>query len=241
MSKPMSKFKTYDKITHFSLIARRYFINNFYDGILTVFGILLGFFVLILKDLPEHSISSIYILLTGLSTSITMFFSGISGSYLSEKAEQKKMHTDLDKAMGLLNNEQSEEHDIEEEQREIEKAMLKQVQLKSEKRKKVKRKKVKRKKVKSIYRKAENYASIVVSFVNGVAPFLGGLMPLIPFFFVPEANFITFLFSFIIIFFCIIFLGIFVGRISKESKIKSILQMLLAFTLTMVIVILFLG
>jgi predicted membrane protein (TIGR00267 family) len=236
MSKPKSKFKTYDEITNFSLIARRYFINNFYDGILTVFGILLGFFVLILKDLPQPSISSIYILLTGLSTSITMFFSGISGSYLSEKAEQKKMHTDLEKAMGLLNNDLPEERDIEEEQREIEKAMLKQVRLKREK-----RKKDKRKQVKSIYRKAENFASIVVAFVNGFAPFLGGLMPLIPFFIVTEANFITFLFSFIIIFFCIIFLGIFVGRISKESKIKSILQMLFAFTLTMVIVILFLG
>jgi len=236
MSKPKSKYKTYDEITHFSLIARRYFINNFYDGILTVFGILLGFFVLIIKDLPAHSISSIYILLTGLSTSITMFFSGISGSYLSEKAEQKKMHTDLEKAMGLLNNEQPEERDIEEEQREIEKAMLKQVRLKREK-----RKKEKRKQVKSIYKKAENFASLVVSFVNGFAPFLGGLMPLIPFFIVPEANFITFLFSFVIIFFCIIFLGFFVGQISKESRIKSILQMLFAFTLTMVIVILFLG
>jgi len=236
MSKPKSKFKAYDNITHFSLIARRYFINNFYDGILTVFGILLGFFVLILKDIPQHSISSIYILLTGVSTSITMFFSGISGSYLSEKAEQKKMHTDLEKAMGLLNNEQPEERDIEEEQKEIEKAMLKQVRLKKEK-----RKKEKRKQVKSIYTKAENFASLVVSFVNGVAPFLGGLMPLIPFFFVPEANFFTFLYSFVIIFFCIIFLGLFVGRISQESRIKSILQMLLAFTLTMVIVVLFLG
>jgi len=236
MSKPKSKYKIYDEITNFSLIARRYFINNFYDGILTVFGILLGFFVLIIKDLPEHSISSTYILLTGFSTSITMFFSGISGSYLSEKAEQKKMHTDLDKAMGLLNNDVTEDLDIEEEEKEIEKAMLKPVRLKREK-----RKRKKRKRVKSIYRKAENFASIVVSFVNGVAPFLGGLMPLIPFFFVPEANFYTFLSSFVIIFFCIIFLGLFVGRISKESRIKSIIQMLGAFSITMIIVILFLG
>ena len=236
MSKSKSKYKTYDEITNYSLIARRYFINNFYDGILTVFGILLGFFVLIIKGLPEHSISSQYILLTGLSTSITMFFSGISGSYLSEKAEQKKAHTDLDKAMGLLNNDQPEERDIEEEERELEKAMLKQVRLKRET-----RKKKKRKRVKSIYRKAENFASLVVSFVNGFAPFLGGLFPLVPFFIVPEANFFTFLFSFVIIFFCIIFLGNFVGRISNESRIKSVLQMLFAFTLTMVIVILFLG
>ena len=236
MTKPKSKFKTYDEITNFSLIARRYFINNFYDGILTVFGILLGFFVLLIKDLPENSISSAYILITGFSTSITMFFSGISGSYLSEKAEQKKMHADLDKAMGLLNNDVPEEVDIDEEEKEIEKAMLKPVRLKREK-----KKKEKQKKIKSIHNKAENFASLVVSFVNGVAPFLGGLMPLIPFFIVLEADFMTFIYSFVIIFICIIFLGFFVGHISKESKIKSILQMLLAFTFTMIIVVSFLG
>ena len=236
MTKPMSKYKTYDEITNFSLIARRYFINNFYDGILTVFGILLGFFVLLIKDLHENSISSAYILLTGFSTSITMFFSGISGSYLSEKAEQKKMQSDLDKAMGLLNNDAPEEVNIEEEEREIEKAMLKPVRLKREK-----RKKEKRKKVKSIYKKAENFASIVVALVNGLAPFLGGLLPLIPFLIVNEAEFITFVYSFVIIFISIIFLGLFVGQISKESKIKSIIQMLGAFTLTLIIVVLFLG
>jgi predicted membrane protein (TIGR00267 family) len=236
MSKSKSKFKTYDEITNFSLIARRYFINNFYDGILTVFGILLGFFVLLIKDLPQNTISSVYILLTGFSTSITMFFSGISGSYLSEKAEQKKMHSDLDKAMGLFNNEAQEVLDIEEEEKEIEKAMLMPVHLKREK-----RKKEKQKRVRSIHEKAENFARFVVAITNGLAPFLGGLMPLIPFLLVDEAEFMTFIYSFVIIFFCIIFLGFFVGQISKESKIKSILQMLLAFTLTMIIVVLFLG
>ena len=236
MSRRKSKFKTYDEITNYSIIARRYFINNFYDGILTVFGILLGFFVLILKDLPQPTISSTYILLTGFSTSITMFFSGISGSYLSEKAEQKRMHADLDKAMGVLNKDEPEEFDYEKEEKEIQKAMLKPIRLKREK-----RKERKQKKNNVIYKKAGTFASIVVSFVNGFAPFLGGLMPLIPFFIVPEAGIVTFITSFVIILICIIFLGVFVGRISKESKIKSILQMLFAFTLTMIIVVLFLG
>lgn len=236
MSRRKSKFKTYDEITNYSIIARRYFINNFYDGILTVFGILLGFFVLILKDLPQPKISSTYILLTGFSTSITMFFSGISGSYLSEKAEQKRMHADLDKAMGVLNKDEPEEFDYEKEEKEIQKAMLKPIRLKREK-----RKERKQKKNNVIYKKAGTFASIVVSFVNGFAPFLGGLMPLIPFFIVPEAGIVTFITSFVIILICIIFLGVFVGRISKESKIKSILQMLFAFTLTMIIVVLFLG
>ena len=114
--------------------------------------------------------------------------------------------------------------------------MLKPIRLKREK-----RKERKQKKNNVIYKKAGTFASIVVSFVNGFAPFLGGLMPLIPFFIVPEAGIVTFITSFVIILICIIFLGVFVGRISKESKIKSILQMLFAFTLTMIIVVLFLG
>jgi len=145
------------------------------------------------------------------------------------------MYIDLEKAMGQLSNEELEELDIIEEEKEIEKAMLKPVRLKREQ-----SKKIEQKKAKSIYKKAENFASIVVSLVNGLAPFLGGLMPLIPFFLVPKAEFMTFIYSFIIIFFCIILLGFFVGRISKQSKIKSILQMLFAFTITMIIAILFL-
>lgn len=42
MSKIKSKIKIYNDITNFSEIARRYFINNFYDGALTILGIVLG-------------------------------------------------------------------------------------------------------------------------------------------------------------------------------------------------------
>ncbi|MCP4764488.1 MAG: hypothetical protein GY870_22120, partial [archaeon] len=228
MAQLKSKIKIYNEITNFSVIAQRYFINNFYDGILTIFGILLGFFVLILKDLPEHQISSIYIILTGFSTALTMFFSGISGSYLSEKAEQNKMHADMEKAMGIYNDKETPILDREIEEREIQKAMLKPIHIQEEK-----KKEKKKKKVKSLYSKAENFASFVVSCVNGFAPFFGGLMPLIPFFFISEAVYTTFILSFVIIFFCIVFLGFFVGKISKVSILKSILQMLFAFTITM--------
>ena len=83
------KAKTYAKITNLWPIARRYFVNNFYDGMLTVLGILLGFFVLILKG-DQPSIDSNLVVLTGFGSSISMFISGLTGSYLSEKAEQKK-------------------------------------------------------------------------------------------------------------------------------------------------------
>jgi len=94
----LEEIKTYAKITNLWAIARRYFVNNFYDGMLTVLGILLGFFVLILKG-DQGSIESSFVIFTGLGTSISMFISGLSGSYLSEKAEQKKRNVELKRAM----------------------------------------------------------------------------------------------------------------------------------------------
>ncbi|MFW6311324.1 MAG: hypothetical protein ACOC1K_03720, partial [Nanoarchaeota archaeon] len=58
------RLKLYNKITDYTTIARRYFINNFYDGNLTVLGVLLGFFVALLKD-PSQLILSSYVILTG--------------------------------------------------------------------------------------------------------------------------------------------------------------------------------
>ncbi len=115
--------KTYAKITNLWGIARRYFVNNFYDGMLTVLGILLGFFVLILKG-DQRSIDSHIVILTGVGSSISMLISGISGSYLSERAEQKKIKEELNRAMVI--NDSYEEKVIEDsiDVKEIEKAML---------------------------------------------------------------------------------------------------------------------
>ncbi len=235
MSNVKSKLKTYNEITGFAATARRYFVNNFYDGNLTVLGVLLGFFVVVLKDPTQPTIQSAYIILTGVGTSISMLISGISGSYLSEKAEQRKIKSDLEKAMGLQKTNEIKLTDTLE-GKEIQKAMLKKINIK----KKIVKKKDK-KVEKTVHEKAESFAGIVVSIVNGGAPFLGGLIPLIPFLLTKEAGIMSFISSFIIIFSCIILLGILLGRISKESIIKNIFQMLVAFTLTMVIVVLFLG
>ena len=238
MSKIKNTLKIYNDITHYSEIARRYFINNFYDGALTILGILLGFFVVILRSTTQTAIPSIYIILPGLGTAISMFTSGASGSYLSEKAEQKKNKAERAMAMGII-NEPIELHnnvDIETQEEELEKAMLKTVHF-DNKFNNIKKKK----KIKTIYDKAESFAGIFVAFVNGFAPFLGGLVPLIPFFFVDNAELISFILSFLIILVCIIILGIYLGHISKESVIKHILKMLFAFTITIIIVVLILG
>jgi len=225
--------KTYAKITNLWGIARRYFVNNFYDGMLTVLGILLGFLVLILKE-DYTSIDSHLVILTGVGSSISMLISGLTGSYLSEKAEQKKMKEELDRAMVINKSEVEEELENSADIKEIEKAML--IKINHKVNLKAKRKiGKKKKKIKTLQEKAEIFASIIVSLINGGSPFLGGLVPLIPFFLVSTANFSIFLISFLIILICIILLGVFLGVISKESILKNVIQMTFAFFITILI------
>lgn len=237
----LKKLKMYNEITGYMEIARRYFINNFYDGVLTILGILLGFFVILLNN-PNAPISSSFVILTGLATSISMLISGFSGSYLAERAVQKKEEKSLERAMGFV---KEEEFQLEKEysKEEIQKAMLIPVNTSDHGDKRIyfNKSKKEKKKLKTIYEKAENFSVIIVSTVNGVSPFLGGLVAILPFFFLKEAIITSFIISFIIIFVCIILLGVFLGIISEESILKNILQMLGAFILTLIAIVLFLG
>ncbi len=234
------KFRIYAKITNLWAIARRYFVNNFYDGMLTVLGILLGFFVIILKE-GDPTVPSHLVILTGVGSSISMFISGLTGSYLSEKAEQKKIEEDLKKAMVIdVSEEEPAREEESEDIKEIEKAMLIKINKNVNSKPKI-RLRNRKKKIKTLQHKAENFASIVVACVNGGSPFLGGLIPLIPFFIVPDATLLIFIISFFIILFCIILLGVFLGVVSKESIIKNIVQMTFAFFITVLISIFLLG
>ena len=172
-----------------------------------------------------------------------MLISGISGSYLSEKAEQKKGKLELDKAMGIF-----EEGEIQvpvpltqtKEQKDIQRAMV--TPLKRRLRiSQSKKKEITRRKRRTLHEKAESFTGIIVSLVNGMSPFLGGVVPIIPFFFIDDAGFNVFVSSFVIILICIVLLGVFLGKISHESMIKNVLQMVLAFFLTLIITVVFLG
>ena len=230
----IEKIKTYAKITNLWAVARRYFVNNFYDGMLTVLGILLGFFVILLKE-NVVSIESNLVILAGLGSSISMLISGLTGSYLSERAEQKKIKDTIKKSMILSEESDLNARSIEE----IEKSML--IKIKKKRNRKRSSTQDEKKQIKTIQEKAETFTSMIVSIVNGFSPFLGGIVPLIPFGFVPEAGISVFIISFFMILLCIIMLGIFLGIVSRESIIKNILQMVLAFFITIVISIFFLG
>jgi predicted membrane protein (TIGR00267 family) len=201
--------------------------------------------VVVLKDPSQPTIPSLYIVLPGVGTSISMFISGVSGSYLSERAELRKKRADLNMAMGIIENDIVEEDlDIKKLEKELKKAMLSRVKINlvNKNETELNKNEVRKRKVKkTLHEKAYNFAGKFVALVNGFAPLLGGLIPMIPFIFVNNASFMTFIYSFIVIFFCIVLLGIFLGRISNESILKNILQMLFAFITTMIVVIIFLG
>jgi len=236
----LKNLKIYNEITHFGLIARRYFVNNFYDGMLTILGILLGFFMFIIYNSEITSIESIFVIFPSIGTSISMFISGVSGSYLSERAEQRKERRELDKAMVILEDEELDELNksaVLNYNEEIQKAMVTPININSAFNNETpdKKRKIVLRKKKTIHEKAEKFANFFVSFTNGTAPLLGGMVPSLPFFFIQNASIPTFIISFVTIFVCIVFLGIILGAISKESIIKNVLQMTAAFIFTFLV------
>ena len=80
------------EITFFDEIARRAFVNNAFDGALTLLGILMG--NLILGEINARIIIS-----TGLSACLAMGMSGAFGRYLSERAERRRNLREMESAI----------------------------------------------------------------------------------------------------------------------------------------------
>jgi predicted membrane protein (TIGR00267 family) len=72
-------------------IARRYFVKNGFDGSMTMLGIIVG--TLVSSKQPE------VVLTAGLATCLAMGISGVSGAYMTERAERKRDLKDLESAM----------------------------------------------------------------------------------------------------------------------------------------------
>jgi predicted membrane protein (TIGR00267 family) len=77
------RFSTADSPVFFDDIARRAFVNNAFDGALTLLGILMG--NIILGEVQPQTVIS-----TGLSACLAMGVSGSFGRYFSERAESKR-------------------------------------------------------------------------------------------------------------------------------------------------------
>jgi predicted membrane protein (TIGR00267 family) len=82
----------YIQITEMGPIARRYFIKNGFDGSMTMLGIIVGAWVINVTQ-PEIVVTA------GLGACLAMGISGISGAYLTEKAERKRDLKELECAM----------------------------------------------------------------------------------------------------------------------------------------------
>jgi len=240
----LRRWKLYWEISEVGAIARRYFIMNFTDGLLTTLGIIIGIFTLYIRDQSLYSTTDILIL-PGIATAIAMGVSGISGSLLSEEAERAKINYDLRKAMALYqekeafkyeasdlnkNNQLKEEilkHMIGLSQKAKETYIKKQVKVDSDEKS--------NKKEKNINEKAEDFAARILAIINGLSSFLGALLMLTPFLVNPNLIYIQFIISFIIIIITVFLLAQYLGRLSKGSIIKYFIHFLLAIFLTIIL------
>lgn len=95
----LRNFENFREIADFDEIARRSFVNNAFDGSMTMLGIVAGVF---LSNITDYRV----IISSGLGASIAMGVSGASGAYMAENAERTKDLRDLEDAM-LTNLENS--------------------------------------------------------------------------------------------------------------------------------------
>lgn len=75
-------FREYNEISEAGLIARRAFVNNSFDGVLTMTGVIMGSLVVGVED-PR------VVIVTGVSTATAIGISGGWGAYLAESAERE--------------------------------------------------------------------------------------------------------------------------------------------------------
>ncbi|MFX1310237.1 MAG: hypothetical protein ACFE8C_11105 [Promethearchaeota archaeon] len=211
----IQQWREYSKLSDLGIIARRKFFNNAFDGALTCAGIISGIFIIFLAEPSTFEAKDI--LITGFATALAIGISGLWGAFLSEQAERKKKVLDMRKAMA----------DFEDESEQLE---LKHI--------KDKYKKGKNKKNRSILERAEKYATIIASLVDGGAPVLGSSLPLIPFFFGASLNLMHFIFSYIILTGLLVYLGIFLGQISGGGRLRYALHLITAGIVTLIISIL---
>lgn len=240
----IGRWKLYWEISEVGAIARRYFIMNFTDGLLTTLGIIIGIFTLYIRDQSLYSTTDILIL-PGIATAIAMGVSGISGSLLSEEAERAKINYDLRKAMAIYQEKEDfkyEESDLDN-QNQIKEEILKHMIGLSRKAKEiyikkqidVESNKKSHKKEKDLNEKAEDFASRILAIINGLSSFLGAILMLTPFFVNPNLIYIQFIISFIIIIITAFLLAQYLARLSKGSVIKYFIHFLLAIILTIIL------
>ena len=163
-------------ITQGGEIARRYFAMNAFDGLLPILGILVGGFVSLYHQTPLVIFQTPSLAI--LATSMAMFISGLTSSYLTEGAEQKRDMEELEQARIA----------------DLGKSMIWQ---------------------------ASRTTTIVVSIINGLSPFLTGLLTASPLLLVIfglgiHTAFLSAILMGLVILF---FLGGYLGHVSRTNMV----------------------
>ena len=161
------------------------------------------------------------VIITGFATALAIGISGLWGAFLSEEAERKKKITDMKKEMAII--ETDDEETIDHSENNI---------------KKIKKNKNKNKKERTLLERAENFATIVASLVDGGAPVLGSSLPLVPFFFGTVLTPIHFIISYIVLVGLLVYLGVFLGKISGGGGVRYAIHLVTAGVVTLIVSIL---
>jgi predicted membrane protein (TIGR00267 family) len=239
------KWRKYSDLSNLGIIVRRKFFNNCFDGALTIAGIVSGSFIFFWSH-PD--LSATIIIITGFSTALAIGISGLWGAFLSEEAERKKKLDDLKKEMVMIEERDEEKgkdrkeinsedkfEEILQEEEEIQKAMV--IPMKINRKFSLKSKKKKVKNSKTLIERSERFATVVASLVDGGAPVLGSVFPLIPFFFGTSLPLTVFHFivSYAILIGILVYLGIFLGNISGGGRLKYTLHLVAAGITTLIV------
>ena len=84
--KTLERWKLYWEISEVGEIIRRYFVMNFFDGILTALGIMLGFFLMVING---DAVSRLQLAKIALLTAVAIGIPGFTGSRFAETTERK--------------------------------------------------------------------------------------------------------------------------------------------------------
>ena len=212
LKEKLQQWREFSKISDLGIIARRKFFNNAFDGALTCAGIISGIFIIFIKEPSTFETQDV--LITGFATALAIGISGLWGAFLSEEAERKKKVMDMKKDMALVNED-------------LENPELLHI--------KPNFKTGNKKKPRSLLEKAEKFATIVASLVDGGAPVLGSSLPLIPFFFGVDLNWFHFICAYVILIGLLIYLGVFLGQISGSGRLRYALHLITAGVVTLII------
>ncbi|MFX1476761.1 MAG: VIT1/CCC1 transporter family protein [Promethearchaeota archaeon] len=202
----LKNWREYSKMSDLGIIARRKFFNNCFDGALTCAGIVSGIFIIFLGHPNKFTPQNVIV--TGFATALAIGISGLWGAFLSEEAERRKKVLDMKKDMAMLEDiKDTKEH----------------------------QNKKRNEKEKPVLERAERFATIVASLVDGGAPVMGSSLPLIPFFFGIYLSPLHFIFSYLILVVLLVYLGIYLGTISGGGRFRYALHLVLAGIVTLVI------